>query len=1094
METCAKNLEKFVEYDQCLDLIRDLNTKLEGNIEEPNLHSQTEQLVEKFRKTIDKYQEQPELLEPYLPELIQRLTLNLPNQNGSCDRYHTTFKFLYQLIKVMGFKAIGKRFPHETDKLPLLVGLLEAEDPQDKLNWQTRYVLTVWLSIAILAPFDLAKFDSDSSKPTMAERIYSALKKSLSSHDSCQHVTSYCLAKFFSRPDMLMSERQLTEFVTEALGGLNSVKGGLVSSTDDVKLIGDLRTFAYMFKFLPRVELKKRYKQILESLIRLDIEKINRELIKHHIIKLLQRVGLTLLPKRVALWRYKRGSRILGQSGKARGGAQAQGPTSQLVADDGLGALDDDDGEELDSTECLELILSQLLVAAQDAQTRIRWSAAKGIARLTSRLSRGRAADVIDMVLANFFGPTSSEYAWHGGTLALAEMSRQGSILEEKLSDTIEIISNAIVYDKIKGSFAVGSHVREAACYVLWAMSRTYEDHLLAPYISSISVNLLCTMLFDREVQCRRAASATFQELVGRQGTFNEEGINILTSADYQSVGVRQFAYLDLALQVARQGDKYHEPFVRHLIANKIGHWDINIRRLASDSLSALMLYPSHDFIRASVLSPLSQMIEQDVDNNQRHGAILSLAKVMKGVVPLNFEFGHELIALTGSVAKKCDKQLKSKQQAPNFIEALANVIISAEVAKFNYGDNETEILTQWESIILTALNSDNANLRDIGSEALLALYKFFYGSNKTCQDRLLTTLNKSLNSMNESTRCGALRALSKLGATISSGFPSSQGGESNIRLDADTPDIILMSMTRYISKETKERPPDGSSGFLVFAQAKAESCEAFVNFVKSMDKSRLVGCLGALEAGLDALLEKTEDYTFDRRGDIGVLVRKAAVKGLHELTLFLAFIGMTSLLEPNRVSKIIARILQQAISYHDSARELAARTLYQLVEESNLPDGSIPHRAEILSLFERYQVDEAFNWRDDSTPIFVSLLEQPEYSSDLWLGLLPAVGQMSDMCAKQFRLALKKYLKGLYDRPKERREVFESFLATLERPQLPQRLISSGLIVVDFLQSSGLLEELDADFEGRLANFCELSRAKVQPELANFVSNSVKV
>ena len=89
---------------------------------------------------------------------------------------------------------------------------------------------------------------------------------------------------------------------------------------------------------------------------------------------------------------------------------------------------------------------------------------------------------------------------------------------------------------------------RDAACYVCWAFARAYDPGVLAPHVASIANGLLIVACFDREVNCRRAASAAFQENVGRQGTF-PHGIDILTVADYFSVGSRTNSYLDIRLE-----------------------------------------------------------------------------------------------------------------------------------------------------------------------------------------------------------------------------------------------------------------------------------------------------------------------------------------------------------------------------------------------------------------------------------------------------------------------------------------------------------------------------------------------------------------
>jgi len=52
-----------------------------------------------------------------------------------------------------------------------------------------------------------------------------------------------------------------------------------------------------------------------------------------------------------------------------------------------------------------------------------RWSAAKGIGRITARLPIDLADDVLGFVL-NLFSGRESDSAWHGGCLALAELGK----------------------------------------------------------------------------------------------------------------------------------------------------------------------------------------------------------------------------------------------------------------------------------------------------------------------------------------------------------------------------------------------------------------------------------------------------------------------------------------------------------------------------------------------------------------------------------------------------------------------------------------------------------------------------------------------
>ncbi len=89
-------------------------------------------------------------------------------------------------------------------------------------------------------------------------------------------------------------------------------------------------------------------------------------------------------------------------------------------------------------------------------------------------------------------------------------------MLPGRLASFIPILERALVYDINLGTHSIGSHVRDSACYVVWSFARAYAPEIMKPHVHTLATKLIVVSLFDREVNIRRAASATFQEAVGR--------------------------------------------------------------------------------------------------------------------------------------------------------------------------------------------------------------------------------------------------------------------------------------------------------------------------------------------------------------------------------------------------------------------------------------------------------------------------------------------------------------------------------------------------------------------------------------------------
>lgn len=129
------------------------------------------------------------------------------------------------------------------------------------------------------------------------------------------------------------------------------------------------------------------------------------------------------------------------------------------------------------------------------------------------------------------FGGTESvrgESRWHGSCLALAELARRGLIADDAVGETVSWVLKvstsdphngllqALTFDVRRASHSVGANVRDAAAYLLWSLSRACSPGIIEPYAVDIATALVCVACLDREVGVRRAASAAFQEGVGR--------------------------------------------------------------------------------------------------------------------------------------------------------------------------------------------------------------------------------------------------------------------------------------------------------------------------------------------------------------------------------------------------------------------------------------------------------------------------------------------------------------------------------------------------------------------------------------------------
>jgi hypothetical protein len=123
----------------------------------------------------------------------------------------------------------------------------------------------------------------------------------------------------------------------------------------------------------------------------------NSTILRKHRVQLAQRVGLIFLKPRITKWRYQRGFRSLEDNIKIGYGKEVQAAEKKKEE-----VEEEDDMDNDFDNDMLEYIINYLLTHLKDTDTIVRWNAAKGIGRITGRLTQEFADQIVEELLELF--------------------------------------------------------------------------------------------------------------------------------------------------------------------------------------------------------------------------------------------------------------------------------------------------------------------------------------------------------------------------------------------------------------------------------------------------------------------------------------------------------------------------------------------------------------------------------------------------------------------------------------------------------------------------------------------------------------------
>ncbi|TXT16051.1 hypothetical protein VHUM_00554 [Vanrija humicola] len=477
---------------------------------------------------------------------------------------------------------------------------------------------------------------------------------------------------------------------------------------------------------------------------------------------------------------------------------------------------------------------------------------------------------------------TRGEARWHGVCLAVAELARRGLLDADAVAEVTPWVVKALTFDLRRASHSIGANVRDAASYVLWSLSRASPPDQLAAAAEKIATSLVCVAVFDREVGVRRAASAAFQEGVGRLGLY-PAGIDVLAKTDFYSVSVRRKAFTVAAPAVAEH--TVYRAAMREFLHNiTLRHWDIAMRNLGAVALKAILALSSPDEVSDSITRELAQV--PSLDSCSAHGALAALTQIA---------------SLTGDATKARLLASLETVRAAALVSTDAADIITAGCELVTATLTPTVDLAPVPRFFEAAARRREAPVHEALADACLRLSQV--------RDATAQVL-KSIDELKSA------RAAQRQAAALCLGhFQYKSHAATNAPLAAL---LGLLTPEAKSDVETKRNAVRSLADL---------SCQRGEDGALLLRPEGITSVVQALVAALD-------DYTTDQRGDVGSWVRTAAVLALGRVIGGAAAASTpTDLVSQELFDTAVSGIVKQALEKLQVVRDASTTTWAVLLE-----------------------------------------------------------------------------------------------------------------------------------------------------------------
>ena len=934
---------------------------------------------------LKKYIEKPSLLDNIIQEVLDLIITQLRNflkKNLQLYRKKKTLSkktryFVKQvniitiLTQIRGVNNIKKYLGHETsDFEPLIFYLISGNAKKAKLASNVNVFLINWLSVILLIPFEFKRMDSFVIREFYEENyfrkdfrgmellIIDFLKMNLRDTEKIGKAIGSCVAVIFRRPEMfnIREFNELLEWGLDEIGRYEENNSSMTYCANIYQLLG------CMIKNCQREFLVEIHQELFRKFLEVDHELSTKNVndkMKYGKLKIIIVFLDKLLLCQKDRWVYKKEKKDLKKQLEIKEKVQMITNTVEFKkneASEEKNATKFELDSEIHNLQYIHLIeksIDFLLEGLQDENSKIRYLSSKGLSSISKKLPENLSDEILETVLSLF--QKSNRFTMHGINLLISEFTRKGILSPKFLPKVSKILNKSLLFEEIQGIHSKGNTVRDSACFIVWSLSRFYEKNIMKPFISEFSKNLLITALFDKDGNCRKAAAASFQENVGRQGGF-KNGIEIISEMDYFSVGSKTNSFFKIGPFVAGFGE-YTRGFVEHLAKVKLFHFEIDMRFLSAKSLGIICLldleFVINDVIPfliensrseklvirhgsivglATIVMAISGncdfMIQQDVNDLKKENIFKKRSKINEKLLTKHGKYMEDFLVRLNSlklknfIGKIDSKILEEITLIPKFIEnngylkglggqicriAINYLICGISKAKI---DLETKIIKDYFDIIESSFRTTIDEIQEITNIALKHFSETYYENNINIFSE---QVKKYCIRMDKE----KLKDIKKSFCFGISAFPD--------KILLLNKEIIFKTLIRNSKRDKKIKMNDPEiRKFCVFSISRIycqiekleNNKELFLKIVK-------------------AFLQTINDYTVDKRGDIGLIIRDQTMDSIFEIMDFIIKNKTKEEIANYYTSKVlinqIGGLFSQIFSGNDKLR-LKSGFLFQII------------------------------------------------------------------------------------------------------------------------------------------------------------------